>query len=91
MKGFGGIVSLELNGGAKVVTNFLRRIKIFSLAESLGGVTSLADHPATMTHVSMPKEHREEAGITDDLIRLSIGLENIDDLIEDLNQALGPS
>ena len=91
MKGFGGVVSLELNGGTEVVTNFLRRIKVFSLAESLGGVASLAEHPATMTHVSMPKEHREEAGITDDLIRLSVGLENIDDLIEDLSQALESS
>ena len=91
MKGFGGIVSLELNSGAEAVTNFLRRIKVFSLAESLGGVASLAEHPATMTHVSMPKEHREEAGITDNLIRLSVGLENIDDLIEDLSQALEPS
>lgn len=90
MKGFGGVVSFELNGGAKVVTNFLSRIKVFSLAESLGGVASLAEHPATMTHASMPKEHREEAGITDDLIRLSVGLENIDDLIEDLSQALEP-
>jgi len=91
MKGFGGVVSFETKGGLEAVTNFLRRIKVFSLAESLGGVASLAEHPATMTHVSMPKEHREEAGITDDLIRLSVGLENIDDLIEDLSQALEPS
>ena len=91
MKGFGGVVSLELNGGIEVATSFLNSIKVFSLAESLGGVASLAEHPATMTHVSMPKEHREEAGITDDLIRLSVGLENIDDLIEDLSQALEPS
>ena len=91
MKGFGGIVSFELNGGTEAVTNFLRRIKVFSLAESLGGVASLAEHPATMTHASMPKEHREKVGITDDLIRLSVGLENIDDLIEDLSQALEPN
>jgi len=88
MKGFGGIVSFELKEGIEAVNNFLRRIKVFALAESLGGVTSLAEHPATMTHVSMPKEHREKVGITDDLIRLSVGLENIDDLIEDLSQAL---
>jgi len=88
MKGFGGVVSFELNGGTEAVTNFLRRIKVFFLAESLGGVVSLAEHPATMTHASMPKEHREKVGITDDLIRLSVGLENIDDLIEDLGQAL---
>ncbi len=91
MKGFGGVVSFELNGGTEAVINFLRRIKVFSLAESLGGVASLAEHPATMTHASMPKEHREKVGITDELVRLSVGLENVDDLIEDLRQALGPS
>lgn len=88
MKGFGGVVSFELNGGTEAVTNFLRRIKIFFLAESLGGVVSLAEHPATMTHASMPKKHREKVGITDELIRLSVGLENIDDLIDDLHQSL---
>jgi len=88
MKGFGGVVSFELKGGAEAATSFLKRIRIFALAESLGGVTSLAEHPATMTHASMPKEHREKVGITDELIRLSVGLENIDDLIEDLSQAL---
>ena len=69
--------------------SFLRRIKLFSLAESLGGVASLAEHPATMSHASMPREHREKVGITDQLVRLSVGLENVDDLIEDLGQALG--
>ena len=88
MKGFGGMVSFEINGGATAVTRFLRRIKVFSLAESLGGVASLAEHPATMSNASMDKDHREKVGITDELIRLSIGLENIDDLIEDLEQAL---
>ena len=88
MKGFGGIVSFEINGGINKVNAFLKRIKIFALAESLGGVASLADHAATMTHASMPKEARRKAGITDELIRLSVGLENIDDLIEDLGQAL---
>ena len=88
MKGFGGIVSFELKGTFEAVNNFLKRIKVFALAESLGGVASLAEHPATMTHASMPKEHREKVGITDELIRLSVGLENIDDLIEDLSQAL---
>ena len=90
MKGFGGMVSLTLKGGIEAVNRFLRRIKVFSLAESLGGVASLAEHPATMSHASMPKEFREKAGITDDLVRLSVGLENIDDLIEDLRQALEP-
>ena len=88
MKGFGGMVSFELKGTFEAVNNFLKRIKIFALAESLGGVASLAEHPVTMTHASMPKEHREKVGITDELIRLSVGLENIDDLIEDLSQAL---
>ena len=90
MKGFGGVVSFESNGGIEVVNNFLKRIKVFSLAESLGGVASLAEHPATMSHASMPEAYREKVGITDELIRLSVGLENIDDLIEDLSQALEP-
>ena len=91
MKGFGGIVSFEINGPINKVNTFLRKIKIFALAESLGGVASLADHAATMTHASMPEEARRKAGITNQLIRLSVGLENIDDLIEDLRQALEPS
>jgi cystathionine gamma-lyase/cystathionine beta-lyase len=91
MKGFGGMVSFEIKGGINKVNSFLKRIKIFALAESLGGVASLADHAATMTHASMPEEARREAGITDELIRLSIGLENANDLIDDLRQALEPS
>ena len=89
MKGFGGVVSFEINGGIQEVNAFLRRIRVFALAESLGGVISLAEHAATMSHASMPKEHQKKVGITDQLIRLSVGLENIDDLIEDLAQALG--
>jgi cystathionine beta-lyase/cystathionine gamma-synthase len=88
MKGFGGVVSFELTGGIEGVNTFLRRLKVFSLAESLGGITSLAEHPATMSHASMTKDCRERAGITDALIRLSVGLENIEDLTEDLEQAL---
>ncbi len=88
MKGFGGVVSFELKGEIESVNNFLRKIRVFTMAESLGGVVSLAEHPATMTHASMPREHREKVGITDELIRLSVGLENIDDLIDDLRQAL---
>jgi cystathionine gamma-lyase/cystathionine beta-lyase len=89
MKGFGGMVAFELKDGTGgVPADVLRRFKIFSLAESLGGVASLVAHPATMTHASMPKEHREKAGITDELVRLSVGLENKDDLIDDLRQAL---
>ena len=88
MKGFGGVVSFELRGGIEGVNTFLRRLKVFSLAESLGGITSLAEHPATMSHASMPKDYRVKVGITDELIRLSVGLENVDDLAEDLEQAL---
>ena len=88
MKGFGGVVSFELKGGAETVNSFLERIEVFSLAESLGGVASLAEHPATMSHASMPQDYRDKVGITEELIRLSVGLENIDDLIDDLRQAL---
>ncbi len=88
MKGFGGVVSFELKGGVKAVNRFLRQIRVFSLAESLGGVASLAEHPATMSHASMPQEHRTKVGITDNLIRLSVGLEHIEDILEDLHQAL---
>ncbi len=91
MKGFGGVVSLELKDGIESASSFLKRIKVFYMAESLGGVASLAEHAATMSHASMPKEHREKVGITDGIIRLSVGLEHIDDLIEDLRQALEPS
>ena len=88
MSGFGGMVSFRVKGGTKSVNSLLRNLKIFSLAESLGGVDSLAEHPATMSHASMPLEFRKKVGITDDLVRLSVGLENIDDLIDDLEQAL---
>ncbi len=91
MKGFGGMVSFEPKGGIEAVNRFLKRMKIFALAESLGGAASLAEHPATMSHASMPKDYRQKVGITDELIRLSIGLENIDDLIDDLRQALESS
>lgn len=70
------------------VKRFLEKVKLFSLAESLGGVESLCGHPASMTHASIPKEEREKAGLKDSLIRLSIGVEDAEDLIEDLNQAL---
>lgn len=88
MKGFGGVVSFELTGGIEGVNTFLGRLKVFCLAESLGGITSLAEHPATMSHASMTKDCRERVGITEELIRLSVGLENVDDLTEDLKQAL---
>ncbi len=86
--GFGGLVSFRVAGNGEDVKHVLRSTKIFSLAESLGGVESLIEQPWGMSHASMTPEHRLEAGITDDLIRLSIGIEHIDDLIADLNQAL---
>lgn len=85
MHGFGGVVSFKINGD---VTSFLRELEIFSLAESLGGADSLVEHPATMSHASMPEDVRISAGITDNLIRLSVGLEDVDDLIEDLDRGL---
>lgn len=88
MKGFGAMVSFEIKGGSQSVPSFLRRVKVFSLAESLGGVDSLVEHPATMSHASMPESVRKGVGITGGLIRLSVGLENVDDLVEDLEQAL---
>jgi cystathionine beta-lyase/cystathionine gamma-synthase len=88
MKGFGGVVSFELKDGRKAVNNFLRKLKVFEIAESLGGVASLAEHPGTMSHASMPSDYRAKIGIGDNLVRLSVGLESIDDLIEDLEQGL---
>lgn len=87
--GFGGMVSFNFKSGKKEdAFKFLEHIKVFTLAESLGGVESLANHPATMTHASIPAEKRLEAGITDDLVRLSVGIEDIEDLISDLENAL---
>lgn len=88
MSGFGGIVSIELAGGEPAAREFLRRSKLFVTAESLGGVESLADHPAIMTHASVPDHLREAAGITGGLIRLSVGIENEEDLLADLAEAL---
>ena len=88
MKGFGGVVSFELKGGHKAVGDLLRRLQVFEIAESLGGAASLAEHPCTMSHASMPEDYRRKIGVRDDLVRLSVGLENVDDLIEDLEQAL---
>jgi cystathionine gamma-lyase len=89
MNTFGGMLSFTLKGDKlEDVNSFLEKVKLFSLAESLGGVESLCGHPATMTHASIPKEEREKAGLKDSLIRLSIGVEDIEDLIEDLRLAL---
>lgn len=89
MRGFGGMVSFNFKSGKKEdVFEFFKKLKIFTLAESLGGVESLANHPASMTHASIPAEIRAEHGITDDLVRLSVGIEDADDLISDLENAL---
>ena len=88
MNGFGGMITVVLKGGLKTATTFLERTKIFALAESLGGVESLIEHPAIMTHASVPAEVRKELGIEDGLVRLSVGIESVEDLLEDLNQAL---
>ncbi len=86
--GFGGVVSFELDGTKKDVDRLLSGVKIFALAESLGGIESLIDHPVTMTHASMKPELRDAAGINDRIIRLSVGIEDAEDLIEDLARAL---
>lgn len=90
MDDFGGMVSFRLKDETRTAAfSFLKNTKIFTLAESLGGVESLVNHPATMTHASIPEEERLKIGITDSLIRLSVGIEDIEDLLNDLNQALG--
>jgi len=90
MKGFGGIVTFFIKGDLADAQRFLERCDVFALAESLGGVESLIEHPAIMTHASVPADTRASLGISDQLIRLSVGIEDVDDLIEDLEQALGP-
>lgn len=89
MKGFGGMITFFVNGGLDKARDFLEKVQIFTLAESLGGVESLIEHPAIMTHASIPAEKRAEIGIHDNLIRLSCGIESVEDLISDLEQALG--
>ena len=88
MNGFGGMISVVLKGGLESATKFLERTELFSLAESLGGVESLIEHPAIMTHASIPPEIREEIGISDGLVRLSVGIESIDDLMLDIENSL---
>jgi cystathionine beta-lyase/cystathionine gamma-synthase len=87
MRGFGGMISIEL-GTRERVKRMLDRVRIFSLAESLGGVESLISNPASMTHASVPPEQRAALGITEGLVRLSCGVEDVGDLIGDLEQAL---
>jgi len=88
MPGYGGIVTFFIKGDLEDARRFLERCEVFSLAESLGGVESLVDHPAIMTHASVPAEERAKLGISDTLIRLSVGIEAVDDLIADLDRAL---
>ena len=90
MKNFGGMISFTVkNGNFEKVKKITSSFKVFTLAESLGGVESLVNHPATMTHASIPKEERDKTGIVDSLIRLSVGIEDVKDLIDDLDQAIG--
>jgi cystathionine gamma-lyase len=88
MRGFGGMISMQLKGGIPAAQRFMTRTRLFSLAESLGGVESLLCHPATMTHASIPKEVREARGVDDGLLRLSVGIEDVADLRADLERAL---
>jgi cystathionine gamma-lyase len=88
MNGFGGMVTMILKGGLDEARRFLERCRVFVCAESLGGVESLAEHPAIMTHASLPAEIRASLGISDSLVRLSVGVEDVEDLIADLDQAL---
>jgi cystathionine beta-lyase/cystathionine gamma-synthase len=90
MDGFSGMVSFEIKGGLTTARRVLSRLRIFKIAESLGGVESLVELPAVMTHASIPKDERKRAGLEDGLIRLSIGIENLEDLIADLMAALSP-
>jgi cystathionine beta-lyase/cystathionine gamma-synthase len=87
MSGFGGMVSVDF-GNTKKAYDFAKKVKVFTLAESLGGVESLVCHPASMTHASVPKKDREKMGLTDSLIRLSVGIEDVDDLINDIDNAI---
>jgi cystathionine gamma-lyase len=90
MRDFGGMISIVLKDADLEATfKFASSFKVFTLAESLGGVESLINHPATMTHASIPKQEREAAGVVDNLLRLSIGVEELPDLLADLKQALG--
>src|SRR5207244_8469169 len=84
MRGYGGMLSFELKGGFRECEKLLTKLSVFTLAESLGGVESLIEHPASMTHASIPRQRRMEQGIKDTLIRMSVGIEDVEDLLEDL-------
>jgi len=88
MRGFGGLIAFTL-GSLDNARTLLNHVQLIALAESLGGVETLISHPATMTHASVPADRRQQIGITDDLVRISVGIEDVDDLKEDLQQALG--
>ena len=88
MNGFGGIISIEVKGGLRKSRRMLERCKLFALAESLGGVESLIEHPAIMTHASVPPANRKRLGISDGLVRLSVGVEDVSDLRSELESAL---
>jgi len=88
MSGFGGMISFCLKADANGVKRFLSNLNVFLLAESLGGVESLINNPSKMTHASIPEEERKKIGITDNLIRISVGIEDVEDLITDLDNAL---
>ncbi len=90
MRDFGGMISISLAGGGEAARRLLTRTKLFSLAESLGGVESLISHPATMTHASIPAEIRKARGVDDGLVRLSVGIEDVNDLQEDLRPGVCP-
>jgi cystathionine gamma-lyase len=88
MSGFGGMISFYMKGGLPEARRFLETVRVFTLAESLGGVESLIEHPAIMTHASVPKENRDKLGIADGFVRASVGIEHVDDLLADLDRAL---
>jgi cystathionine gamma-lyase len=88
MSGFGGMLTFVIKGGLPAARAFLKAVQIFTCAESLGGVESLIEHPAIMTHASVPADVRADIGISDALVRLSVGIEDLEDLVADLDQAL---
>ncbi len=91
MSGFGSMISFELQGGLDAGRRLMDNVRLATLAVSLGGVETLIEHPASMTHASMSREAREAAGFTDGLVRYSVGIEDVEDLIADLDQALATS
>jgi cystathionine beta-lyase/cystathionine gamma-synthase len=89
MRAFGGMITAIMTGGLDAARRFLERVEVFTLAESLGGVESLIEHPAIMTHASIPPDARKAIGLEDGLIRFSVGIEHVDDLIADIERAAG--